>query len=349
MANAYLTLADWGRRVDPDGTIADIAEILSQCNEVYDDMLWREGNLPDGHQATLRTSLPQGTWRRAYQGVGYSKSTTAQFKVATGELVAYSQIDRSVAELNGDISSLRLSEDNAHMEGMSQNMASVIFYGNSAINPQQFTGLAPLYNTTSTTTAQNAVNVMNAGGTASANTSIWLVGWGERTAYGIFPKASKAGLLFEDKGDTVPGYDANSNRFEAYTSFFRWQAGICIEDWRYVVRIANIDTTSSAGGLASSTPPDLFAMMSKAVVRLPTMSRRVSGIVKTDAPDETSPGISPAFYCNRTTRQYLDIQAIRDKNVLLSPTEYAGGPVLEFRGVPIRVCDALVSTETTVS
>lgn len=346
---AFLTLADWGRRVDPDGTIADVAEILSQCNEIYDDMLWREGNLPDGHQTTVRTGLPEGTWRRLYQGVAYTKSTTAQVREGIGELVAYSQIDRTLAQLNGDLAAFRMSEDNAHIEGLSQQMATVLFYGNSSINPSQFTGLSPRYNTTSASTAQNATNVLSAGGTGSSNTSIWLVGWGERTVYGLFPKGSKAGLVFEDKGDTVPGYDASGARYEAYTSYFRWQGGLCLEDWRYVVRIPNIDTTSAAGGLASSTPPDLFALMSKAVVRLPTMSRRVSGIVKTDAPNEVAPGISPAFYVNRTTRQYLDIQAIRDKNVLLSPTEYAGGPVLEFRGVPIRVCDALVNTETTVS
>jgi hypothetical protein len=167
------------------------------------------------------------------------------------------------------------------------------------------------------------------------------------TTYGIFPKGSKAGLTFEDKGDVVPGFDSNSNRFEAYTSFFKWQCGLVVEDWRYNVRICNIDTTTS--GLQGSSPPDLFQFMSKAVVRLPTMSKRVSGITETDAPDEPAPGISPAFYVNRSIREYLDIQAIRDKNVLLTPKEYAGEPVVEFRGVPIRVCDALTTTETALT
>ncbi len=89
--------------------------------------------------------------------------------------------------------------------------------------------------------------------------------------------------------------------------------------------------------------------MSKAVVRLPTMTKRQSGITETDAPDEPSPGINPAFYCNRSVRESLDIQAIRDKNVLLQPTEYAGEPVVEFRGIPIRVSDALLNTESTLT
>jgi len=45
--------------------------------------------------------------------------------------------------------------------------------------------------------------------------------------------------------------------------------------------------------------------------------------------------IKPVFYANRTVRYYMDIQAIRDKNVLLSSTDYAGRPIEQFRGIPI--------------
>jgi hypothetical protein len=348
MANYFMSLADWASRTDPKGVIDDIAETLSQCNEIFDDMLWTEGNLPTGHKSTIRTGLPSGTWRMLYQGIPFTKSTTAQITDGVGMLEAYSRVDRALAELSGDVQRFRMSEDNAHLEGLSQQMATTLFYGNSAINPTQFTGLSPRYNTVSTSTAQNAINVLDGGGTGSSNTSLWLLGWGEQTMFGIFPKGSKAGLLFEDKGDVRPGKDAAGNEFEAYTSYFKWQAGLTVRDWRYGVRICNLDTTAAAGGLAGSTPPDIFAMLSKAVVRLPTMGRKQSGITKTDAPGETAPGIRPAIYCNRTVRQYMDLQAIRDKNVLLTPTEYAGSPVVEFRGAPIRINDVLLNTETRV-
>ena len=344
---AYLSLADWTRRMGPDGSIDDIGELLAQANEVFDDMLWREGNLPLGHVGTVRTGLPQGTWRNFYQGVTFTKSTTAQVEDGIGELVAYSRIDRSLAELEGDVAGLRMSEDNAHIEGLSQQMATTFFYGNEAVTQAQFTGLSPRFNTVSTANAQNAVNVLNGGGVASANASIWLACWGEQSGFGFYPKASKAGLTFEDKGDIRPGFDANRNEFEAYTSLFMWKAGLHIKNWQYFVRIANLDTTTA--GLAGATPPDLFALMSKAVVRLPTAGRRVSGITKVDAPNQPAPAMRPAWYCNRTVRQYLDIQAIRDKNVLLTPTEYAGQPIVEFRGVPIRIVDALLSTEATLT
>ena len=345
---AFLSLMDAARRMDPDGEIDTIAELLSQANEFFQDMTWTESNLDTGHKSTVRTGLPQGTWRVAYAGVPYARSTTAQVTDGLGFLAAYSQIDKRVAELGGKVAQIRMTEDSAFLEGMSQQMATTFFYGNSGTVPSQFTGFSPRYNTVSTATAQNAQNCLNAGGTGSSNTSIWMTGWGDMTNFGIYPKGTKAGLVFEDRGDIVPGYDAANNPFPAYTSYFEWNAGLVTKDWRYNARICNIDTTAGAQGLFGTTPPDLFYLMSKAVVRFPTLTKRASGITETDAPDEPAPGINPAFYCNRTGRESLDIQAIRDKNVLLKPTEYAGQPVVEFRGIPIRVVDALLNTEATL-
>lgn len=344
---AYLTLLDWARRQDPEGHIDEIAELLSQCNEIYKEMPWREGNLPTGHQGTVRTGLPQGTWRQFNQGVVSTKSTTAQIMSGAGMLEALSQIDKGIADLNGDPEGVRVSEDNAHLEGLSQQMAAQFFYGNAATSPTQFTGLGPLYNTVSASNAQNAKNVLNGGGTASNNLSIWLAGWGDRTGFGFFPKGSLAGLQFEDKGDVVFAYDSSTNPYRAYTSWFCWKAGLFIEDWRYFTRIANIDTT--AAGLAGASPADLFALMSKAVIRLPTLTKRASGITETDAPDEPAPGIIPAWYVNRTGREYMDIQAIRDRNVLLGFKDYAGEPIVEFRQIPIRVNDVLTNTEAELT
>mgnify|MGYP000881506476 CR=1 FL=1 len=343
---ASLTLADLGRRMDPDGRIADMSEILSQCNEVMDDIPMVEGNLVTGHVVTLRTALPKGTFRRFNQGVGYTKSGAAQITFGMAMLDAYSQIDKALADLGGNTAANREKEDVAHMEGMSQQMCGISMYGNAWTAPEQFSGFSTFYSALAAT-AQNGVNVFDCGGTASANASLWLIGWGESTAYGIYPKGLKGGLQFENKGDVVPAYDSSQRRYEAYTSYFSWRMGLAIEDWRYIVRMCNIDTTSA--GLAGATPPDLFAIMSKAAVRLPTAGRAFSGITKTDAPNKGTPPVSLKFYCNRTVREYLDIQAIRDKNVLLRPTEYDGRPVVTFRGVPIGVVDQLLDTEARVT
>lgn len=346
-ANIYPNLVDWARSIDPDGDIAVVAEMLSQCNEVMKDMIWQKGNLPLGHKTTVRVGLPQGVWRAANQGVPSSKSLKAQFTDSIGELVDYSIVDKSLAELNGNVDAYRYQEDMSHLEGLSQQVATALFYSNEATNINQFTGMGPRFNTVSTSNAKNAVNVIDAGGTGSSNLSIWLMAWGDNTLFGIFPKGSQAGLVYEDKGDVVPAYDSNGNRFEAYTSMFKWKIGLCVKDWRYSVRIANIDTTTA--GLQGVAAPDLFVLMSRAVVKLPTSTRRTSGITESDAPSDPKPGTSPAFYVNRTGREFMDIQAIRDKNVLIGSKDYAGDPVTVFRDVSIRVVDALLNTEARLT
>jgi hypothetical protein len=218
------TLLDLAKRTDPDGSIATIVELLSQNNEILDDMTWVEGNLPTGHRTTVRTGLPAPTWRKLYGGVQPTKSTTAQVTDNTGMLEAYAEVDKALADLNGNTASFRLSEDMAHIEGMSQEMADTLMYGNEGSEPEAFTGLSPRYNLLS---AANAENIIDAGGTGTDNASIWLVVWSPNTVHGIIPKGSTAGLKREDKGQvTIENVDGAGGRMEAYRTHYRWDSGL---------------------------------------------------------------------------------------------------------------------------
>ncbi len=123
------------------------------------------------------------------QGTPSSKSTTAQITENVGILTARSQVDKDEADLNGNLNSFRLSESMAYIEAMSQEMASTLFYG-TADAPEEFVGFSPRYNDLGATNGQN---IITAGGSQSDNTSIWLVGWGPQSVFGVFPKGSKAG------------------------------------------------------------------------------------------------------------------------------------------------------------
>ena len=54
LATTHPTLLDVATRSDTDGKIAQIAEILNQTNEILEDAVWVEGNLPTGHKTTAR-------------------------------------------------------------------------------------------------------------------------------------------------------------------------------------------------------------------------------------------------------------------------------------------------------
>ncbi len=345
---AALSLIDLARRTDPDGDAADVAELLSQANEIYDDIVWKEGNTNTGHIFTVRTGIPPGAWRYLNQGVPMTKSTTAQGRVNCGLLEAQSTIDLELIEMAKDQDKFRYEEDNAYLEGMSQTMAQTFFYGNATTSPASFTGLSPYYNALSTSVAANAANVFSGGGSGGNNASIWVVGWSPRSVYGVFPMDSVGGLKVEPLDYVQVAYDNAGNPYRAKMTWFRQKAGLCVEDWRWVVRIPNLDVTSA--GLGGLTPYDIFAIgLNDAVLRLPKMARNVSGITETDAPSERGVTIRSAIYANRTIRGFMDQQAIRDKNVLIGLKDYAGAPTDSYRGVPIRVVDQLINTEVVVS
>jgi hypothetical protein len=345
LGSTALTYADWAKRMDDDGKVAFIIEILSQTNEILDDLLVIEGNLPTGHKTTVRTGLPSATWRLLNYGVVKTKSTTAQVTDNCGMLECYSEIDKDLADLNGNTPEFRLSEDVAFIEGMNQQMAATLFYGNTATNPERFMGLSPRYNTVTVANAQTANNVINAGGTASTNTSIWFVTWGPNTVHSIFPKGKISGLQHRDLGEW-PLTDAAGNLYQGYRTHFKWDIGLTVRDWRYAVRVCNIDVTTLSGGSA----PNLINALIRAVHRLPTAPVKASTEQRTDAPNggQMSMGRT-VIYANRVVRTYLDIQAVNKTNVLLRLDEWEGKTITTFRGIPIRTCDQLLSTESTLS
>lgn len=344
---SWPSLLDVSTRLDPKGNIAPIAELLSQCNDFLDDIPFQEANERTAHVFSYRTSIPAGSWFGYYQGVPYSKSTAAQSRVGLGMLRDYSQVDALLAEHSGNIARFRESEDVAFLEGMGQTIVQTFFYGNAVTNPNQFMGFSTFYNTLNTSTAANATNVLSGGGSGSANASLWLMAWSPTKVYGVYPRDSKAGLAMEDKGNVTPGFDFLGNRFEAYTTLFQWQGGLCPQDWRNVVRLANLDTTNA--GLAGPNAYDIFAGMDQMLLNLPVSSLKTSGITKSDAPDEVTTAVKPVFYCNRTVKHWMHIQSIRNRNVLLTPTQYDGVVVENYRGIPVHVVDQLLNTEATVS
>lgn len=330
LGTGNLTLLDHAKRRDPDGKIATVAELLSQTNGVLQDMPFKEGNLPTGHQLTVRTGLPSATWRLLNQGVAPTKSTTAQMTEGMGILEAWSEVDKDVAELNGNTAAFRLSEAKAFIEAMNQEMVGTLFYGNSGTAPEEFMGLAPRFNSLSATNAQN---IVSGGGSGSDNSSIWLIGWGEETVFGIYPKGSKAGLFHEDMGLVTVEVSAGlpGTRMRAYQDRWQWKCGLALKDWRYVVRIPNLDISALT---AKSSAADLTEKMIKAIHRIPNM-----GMCK------------PVFYMNRTVFQELDIQRRDDVQAGggITFANVDGEPKYSFRGIPIKIVDQLSESEAAVS
>lgn len=329
VGNTYLTLADLRKRQDENDQIARIIEILAQTNPILADMIVKECNNGTNHLTTVRTGLPSGTWRKLYQGVQPGKSTTRQVTDTTGMLEAWSEIDSKLVALSANPGEFRLSEAQAFLEGMNQDMATTLFYGDTDADPEKFMGLSARFNDLS---AENGNQIIDAGGTGSDNTSIWFIVWGENTAHGLYPKGSQAGLQREDKGMQTKTL-SDGSILDVHREKFTWDLGLSVRDWRYVVRIANVDVSDLIAGTV-----DLYKYMRKAYYKL---HQRVAI------------GGRAAIYCTTDVLEALDAantptQSTSASFVRVKPMELDGREVMGYRGIPIRACDALLSNEARV-
>lgn len=341
VGTGYSTLIDVAKRTDPDGSPAVIAEVLNQSNEIIADMLWTEGNLPTGHRGTVRTGIPAGIWRKLYGGVPPSKTTTMQVDDTCGMLENRSEPDKDLVEMYQDQNAFRMTEATGIMEGMGQTFAQTLFYGNTDVNPERFMGFSPRYGSR---VAANGDNIISAQAAAAGSppavttglTSVWLIAWHPMTITGIYPKGSNAGLIHEPLGlgDAFEG--TTGNRYRAYMDRFQWKCGLHVKDWRYAVRICNIDTAALAAQtgtqlITTFTATELVITMLKALERLPSSLGK------------------PILYMNRTVKQALNLHALSRQQNVLSIADSSLSFDLNFLGVPIHRCDQIINAEAGVS
>jgi len=336
-----VTLLDFAKSLDPDGKTATVVELLNETNALLRDMPWLEGNLPTGHRTTVRTGLPTVVWRQLYGGVPPSKSTRAQIDDACGMLEARSEVDCDLAMLNGNQAAFRLQESSAFLEAMNQAMVEAMIYNDTAVNPERPMGLAPRYSSLS---APNGRNILDAGGTSTDNTSVWLVCWGSDTVHGIFPKGSKAGLDHKDLGE-IDAFDGSNNRYRALADIWKWKCGLSLRDWRYAVRIANIDISDLVAGTgtqADTAATWLIKTMMLAMNQIPFMGKG-----------------TPVFYASRKVKAYLQIMALNKSSAAVMGIQQAAAQFgrpgvasvdgdLTFFGIPVRTVDALLENEARV-
>lgn len=342
----YMTLLDLAKLKDPDGSMADIVEILNQSNPVLEDIMFIEGNLDTGHRGTMRAGIPAPTYTKLYGSVQPTKSTTVQVEDTCAILEAYSEVDAKLADMNGNKAAWRLSQDVAHLEGFAQEVANGIFYNDEDVSPEKFTGLAPRFNTANTANAANAENVILGGGAGSDNASIWLVGWGARACHGIVPKGSVAGFQFRDLGEDTKVESDGSLR-QVYRTHMQWNVGLAVSDWRKVVRIANIDRSLIAANSGRYTPgtgfansaADLTDLMHQAISRIPASSSNLA-----------AGGEKYCFYMPRDILDGLRRQ-VSAKTVESSlQMENVGGTMItRYMGFEIKRVDALASDEAAIS
>lgn len=327
IASSNMTLSDIAKQTDPNGDITDVVELLAQDNEILMDMSWEEANGGTFHRSSVRTGIPEPTFRRFYEGVTPSKSTYAQIDEPLGMMENRSTVDAKLLDMSPNKERVRMNEAIGILEGFNQAFTQTLLYGDVGTSPAKFNGFLPRFDSLS---ASSGENIVDAGGTGSDNASILLVNWSPRTVFGVFPRGSKAGLSREDLGrQEVLDTASPGRRFTAYEEKFQWDCGLVVRDWRHVVRIPNIDKSAL---VAQSGAAAILELLAAAVDKLPS-----------------SMGGRPAIYMPRTVKTMLRIQCMKQTNVYLTLGQEEGRPKLMFDGIPIRKVDQMQADEARIT
>ena len=337
-----MSLTQWAASLGPDHKVQTrVAQLLAQQNGVVADAGWIMGNLATGHQGEAQTGLAPVYYTLMNQFVPVGQDTAMPFVETSARLEGYSQVDRRLYMLGGEGEGekLRARRAKSFLENLNQTFSKTFFYGSSA-NPASFIGLSPRYSAIAAGGA-NAQNILDAGGQGSTNASIWMVIWGEETCTCFFPLGSKAGIDHRDLGlqsinsinngsGSGQFSDSNPGIMEVYREHWEWQHGLYLPDWRYVVRIANIDVPSLLSGAGAA---DLETLLIQAYHHIPNVNAG-----------------RPALYMNRTVFEMWDVQKRNavQKGGQLKYEVVDGVEVPVFRGMPVRLVDQLVNTESRV-
>ena len=317
--HSQYTLVELAKRTN-NGNLLEIAEVLSITKEMFQDAVWVEANQTASHVGTKRTNLPSGTHRQANQGVASEASSTKQVAEPICRLEAHSRVDEAILDLAPDKAKARSQEDLAFVEGLGQTIETNMIYGDIDTNPEQIDGLATRYDATAD------ANVIGASGTGNDTTSLWIIEWGPMKVHMIYPKGSQAGLQTEDMGKQLVTNDSGSTYFWAwFTKFVAWY-GLYVHDDRCVQRIANIETSGTENKLDDDDIIEALNLLPQA-----------------------GGGGSTAIYVNRTLKTQLEILAKDKTNVNYTSDNAFGVPVTRFRGIPVRLCESIVNTESAIT
>ena len=325
----YATLTDVASRLDPSGGITKIAEILTKDKPLIQAIRWMPCNMTEGHKHTVRTGLPEVTWRRMYKGVQPSKSSTASAIDTCGNLEAYAEADADLVELNGNERAFRLSEDKAFLEAMAQEMEQTILYGDVSKSPDKFTGIAARYSSTKAANARNLVLASTA--PVGKVTSCYFLHFSEDTISGIYPKGSTAGLKRQDKGK-ITLRDDRGFPFEGYQTHYKWQAGVTLSDWRGCSRLANIEVSKLLD--ASSEYFTSNALLFKLMDAKNAIKTNYLGGVR--------------LYVPREVYTALEKFALDKSQNAVKIVESANQFKTTFFGIPIEICESISLDEAVV-
>lgn len=315
--NSYQTLVEIAKRTDPKGNTAELINLLAEKNPMLEEAYYVEANDINSHELTQIITEPSPDFGRINKDIPFSSARTRQVVEPIGYIPDAFQIDDRLLEKAGNASKYMADEAMVHVQALGKSAHAALLYGNRATNPDAINGFMTRYNALSMTD-----NVINAGGSGADVASALVVKWGRDGAYLAYPK--EFGKFLKETGpDRVWVSDgAGGGR---WVEIMTWgvSLGLCIAKPKNVQRICNIETSGSSNIF---DPDDLVEAL--------------------DRLDNTDGAV---IYVPRKIYTQMNINLMNKTNTAYTRDEEWGRPVLHFMGVPVKVCDQMLTTETALS
>ena len=294
-----------------------IIEELTSYNELLMDAPIVEANEGTVDTHLVRTAIPHGQHRGYNEGVGQASSQTKTIKDVISNIEIYSTVDKQLIDESAHPKELMQSEQNAFIEGLSQDITDDLVYGNHDADPRYTNGLAHRLNSI----GKYCIDMQ---GTGNALTSIYLIKWGMDKARIIYPRGSKnAGVEYNYLGEQTVK-DANGREYQAYRAHYRIARGLSVGHSASIIRLANIDITAANIGTA----------IAEKIVRVMPLLARGAGTV--------------SIACNAEIKGLMNVTAINKTNIVLPREDPWGNEVLQIGNARFRECPSILMTESQV-
>jgi hypothetical protein len=326
---ALQTMADFSLflRKSADGKnkrLGAVVELEKDTNRLFEVLPVRPCNQGSHEVVPVQGELPAVAWRLINKG---STPVLARFKSASftcGSVQTICQTDEKLVELCGD--EYHLAENKTHLAALGNKIAETFFYGDENVNPAGFTGLSAYYYDKTDPVWGN--QIADAGGTGDALTSLWFVGFGAASIYGICPPSIPMGFQHHNNGlQTVTN---EGTEFKAMENQYNWDMGLAVADPRKAARVINIDTTA-----LTTSPMETFT---KAVA---------DAFYSVDPP--TGDHARFVGFANKKLLAYIaKAHNLTGQGNMVSYAPFNGKPTLHYCGVPVLLCDSISSTESAI-
>jgi len=323
---SQLSFGEIAKRTAPGGGLIDIFEAMNEVNPVFKFIPALPANQRYSHKISRRTSLPTGTWRKAYKGTAKKASTTQVQVFPCSLLEARSEVDEDLIDTSEDPKGTRRQEDMAFVEGMQQQVMDAIISGNAAGAPEQIDGIQQYLNLLTQTTVMDGGN--------SGGTSIYVLDLSPSTCYLIYPPGVTnrgplgLSIISNPTGGNgkEPVLDSSENTYYAYVTQFKWWLGFVVRDMLSIGRYANINPT--VGGSNSFNENKFIEMLNYG-----RFNPRSTYIL-----------------CTKEIKAQMQIRAKDKANVNFSVVNaLSGEEVTMFGGyAPVFRCDSISTSESVV-